>query len=1473
MRNLFTRFFLAVIFALPGMLMAQSPTGNANDTANFPYWIDMMQDQSVNFFEVQKAFNIYWEGRTIDKGAGWKPFKRWESFMETRVSATGERPAPDQAWNAWQSYTPYNDTYFLTETTTGNWSELGPTLLPANGTGQPNGLGRLNNVTFHPTDSNQIWGGAPQGGLWKTSDGGQTWSSNTDNLPTLGVSSMIIDYNTPTTMYIGTGDRDGGDAPGLGVMKSVNGGTTWTLFNSGMGTKTAGMMVMHPTNPQIILAATNDGIFKTTNGALSWVQTANNTDNYKDIEYQPGNPNIVYATAQGDFYRSNNGGDSWSLITSGLPTNSQRMVIGTSADNPNYVYLLSSVSSVYQGTYRSTDGGQTFTTRSTTPNILDYSYTGSGSSGQGWYDLCIAVDPNDAEVVYTGGVNIFKSIDGGQTWLISAHWVGNSTTPSIHADQHALEYSPLNGKLYAGNDGGMFLTGDDGQSWTDISSGLAIAQVYRLGQSRTVKDLVINGYQDNGTGIYDNGSWRTEIGGDGMECIVDYSDANYLYGALYYGNIRRSTNNGISFGTVANNGTNGITESGGWITPYILHATNPNTMFVGYKNVWRSDNIKSNNVDFIPISNSLSGSNNQNVRDLKQSPANVDRLFMSRNDNKLYRTDNANDSTVNWVDLTGSLPNNARVVDIETHAYNQNILWIIQSGNIYRSSNAGGSWTLLTGTLPNVTKNCLTFDPYSNDGVYVGTDIGVFYRDATMSDWITFYNGLPANAEITEVEIYPEPNAISTGSKLRASTYGRGLWESDVYNPSNVAPIANFLANDTLSDICTLDTVKLFDMTAYEPTSWQWIITPSTVQYVNGTDSLDQSPEVVFQGAGYYDIKLVVSNTYGSDSITKTSYFHLEGGVTLPFFENFESFATCGTLGCGSSCAMTNGWFNDLNGVNDSIDWSSDFGGTPSGGTGPSTDFNPGTSSGVYLYTEASFCFNRLALLESPCLSLDGTNSPKLKFANHMNGGSMGDLHIDVYSNGAWVNDVMPAISGTQGNQWNEDSTLLTTYANQAIKVRFRGMTGPAFTSDIAIDDIGVVSAPVAGFSVDDVTPCPGQAVLFTDASTQNPMTWNWAFTPATVTYLNGTNANSQHPEVSFNVVGVYNVSLNVVNAYGTHTIIEANYINVSLPDAGFTSSAINDEVCDGDSVTFTATNTAGASYEFQLDGSSVQLGGAGSYTTNTLVDGQSMTLTVIDSNGCVANGLTITTVVFPLPVPVLASSDADDIICAGDTVVFSEVTGGIHFDFHLNGASTQNGPSNMYETDALQSGDSVHVIMTDSNGCIGASSAIATEVNPIPVTPVISLVGTNSLQSSVTSSLYRWYLNDSLLPFSVQTIPFSGFGDYSVEVIDNGCLSERSELYTISNVGLPGFGTSLDIKVYPNPTSGNFTIQASNVTQSGVEWVLTDALGRTVQSGKLANEGQSQVQVQLENGEAGVYILEVKSGDERVMKRLVRYE
>jgi PKD repeat protein len=878
-RTIFATAILWISLTLTGFTQTSAPS--TADTMNYPYWREMMMDPGENFYHVQRAFNLYYKDKDLSKVKGWKPYKRWEyRMLEGKINPDGTRRPQDFLI---REYSNYIASHPGTRSQEGTWTNLGPFQI-TNGRGYK-GLGRLNAIAFDPVDPNVVWVGSPSGGLWKTTTNGNNWVCKTENLPSLGVSSILIDHNNPSVMYIGTGDRDAGDANGIGVYRSTDGGDSWEAWNSGISDHTVGRLLMNPTNSMIIFAATNGGLYRSANGGGTWSRIENG--DFKDVVFKPNDPNTVYAAAGGNFYRSTNGGLSFAQVTSGLPSAS-RSAIAVTPDNPSYVFVILTTGDSFLGFYRSTDSGLNFSERSTSPNIMSWGCTG-GDGGQAWYDLDVACDPTNSDIIFAGGVNCFKSQSGGTTWNISSHWWGDCGVPSVHADLHVLEYNPLNNRLYAGNDGGVYYTADQGVTWNEITNGLPISQVYKIGQSATQRNKTVNGYQDNGSSTFMGEYWQFVLGGDGMECAVDPLDADYSYATVYNGYIERFYQN-VSNGTVANNGFNGIDESGAWITPFILDEKNPNIMFVGYKNIWRTANVKSPSSQIIwqKISNSLGGINDQDMRVLEQSPVNLDILYAARYDNKLFRSDDCKATSPTWTDITNRLPGTGGINDLECDPYNADIVYLSQNNKIYKSTDRGINWENISGTLPDIAYSSIAAYKNSHDGLYVSCDIGVFYKDAFMDDWVMFSDGLPVDASVTEIEIYYDA-MDPAGDILRAGTYGRGLWESDVYHAS---PTADFTADETLvSPGCP---VNFTDLSSGIPTAWHWEFTGASPLV-----SIERNPSgIIYETAGTFPVKLLISNESGADSVVYESYITVDDTIhpIVDFVADKTSICTNGIV-------------------------------------------------------------------------------------------------------------------------------------------------------------------------------------------------------------------------------------------------------------------------------------------------------------------------------------------------------------------------------------------------------------------------------------------------------------------------------------------------------------------------------------------------------------------------------------------------
>lgn len=310
-----------------------------------------------------------------------------------------------------------------------------------------------------------------------------------------------------------------------------------------------------------------------------------------------------------------------------------------------------------------------------------------------------------------------------------------------------------------------------------------------------------------------------------------------------------------------------------------------------------------------------------------------------------------------------------------------------------------------------------------------------------------------------------------------------------------------------------------------------------------------------FSVIGVYDVKVwtdyVADGNHYND--TAQAVLEVEPGtlVTLPYSENFETFFACGTANdCElGGCGLYNGWKNLANNIADQIDWRTNAGATPSANTGPDIDHSPGTAVGKYLYLEASVCFQREAIAVSPCIDLTTATMPQMEFWYHMYGAAMGELHVDIFANDVWTNDIMPVLIGNQGNSWQQAAVDLTPFTGQIVNIRFRGMTGNDFTSDMAIDDFNVYelsAPPVTNFTASATNICAGQTITLIDLSLNSPATWDWVISPATgYTFVNGTTANSQNPEVQFTLIGNYDVALTTSNVFGSSNVTVNSYISV----------------------------------------------------------------------------------------------------------------------------------------------------------------------------------------------------------------------------------------------------------------------------------------------------------------------------------------
>jgi photosystem II stability/assembly factor-like uncharacterized protein len=506
-------------------------------------WQEMMYDTTKNFYDIQAAFYEGCGDLACDSAPMFKQFKRWESHMEPRVYPTGVFDAETVFNEFLEVYNENNNRHNPPQmmapsmaapaaaASTTDWEFVGPIDNPKvydhPSVTTRNGIGRVNAIAFHPTNTNIIYVGYPTGGIWKTTDGGSTWAVLSDFITNLGVSDIAIQNSNPNVIYWVTGDYDGGDTFFSKIMKSTNGGTTWApLAGAGLPTgnnRVISRLAIKPNNANILIAATSSGVYLSTNGGTTFSQRV--AGNFSSLEFKPGDPNSVYAGTRlnGRVYRSTNGGVSWGIAHQ---SGGYRTALAVTPNNPNVVYAsFSNSSGEYHNSAKSTNSGVSWSNMSALPNAVN------GIGPQCDYNFCIAAASDDQNFVHIGAVNLYRSTNGGSSW---SQPYGDLNT---HVDFHVLKYNPLDNKLYAEHDGGISVSDNDSYDWTYISDGLHITQFYNVGvsQSNSGLDVLFAGAQDNSLLYRNQNGWFTASFGDGVNSKIHKENENIRIGSIQFG--------------------------------------------------------------------------------------------------------------------------------------------------------------------------------------------------------------------------------------------------------------------------------------------------------------------------------------------------------------------------------------------------------------------------------------------------------------------------------------------------------------------------------------------------------------------------------------------------------------------------------------------------------------------------------------------------------------------------------------------------------------------------------------------------------------------------------------------------------------------------------------------------------------------------------------------------------------------------
>ncbi|ROL57615.1 T9SS C-terminal target domain-containing protein [Bacteroidetes/Chlorobi group bacterium ChocPot_Mid] len=636
--------------------------------------------------------------------------------------------------------------------------------------------GRVKSVAIHPTVQGTVYIGAAAGGIWKTTNGGTDWIPIFDYENGIGFGSLCIDVNNPDVIYAATGEAVLNSAAPIylsaGVYKSTDAGNSWFpigLTNAGAFSK----IYVHPKNSNKVVAGAvgyNGGFYYSTDAGNSWNKSANFDKNITDVSINPNNEDEYFVGVLGEgVYYSSNSGLSWEKRSSGLPT-ANRVSVQMAPSNPDILYTLfeEGGSGGTGSIFKSTNKGLSWTR----------SFKGGDDffNGQGWYDNYIMVHPTNPNIVFAGGIDVWRTTSGGES---TASWTNKTkgySGGSVHVDHHCGAFNPLNpNEIYLGCDGGIYKSKNLGDDFMELNNSLDITQFYSLDIDKNVENRTFGGTQDNGTlGNYSQPTyWGSIWGGDGFRTVLDYENRNQVFGEVYSSGsvypFRRDVNTGDY--RLLTDGIRSDDVSGIWDPPLEIHPSYNFALYHGRNALYFS----------------FSNGNNWEVAIPKQeykfsaigiSPLNENLIYAGDIAGRLYVTKNHFETYKN-VSPNGLVAR--AITDIECSRKNAMTAVVCVSGygtdHVFKTTNAGDSWFSISHKLPDVACNTLTIHPENEDIIFVGTDIGVFATFNGGQSWLPFGRKLPKTI-ITDMKI--QGNTFTGSYILRVATFGRSMWEIDI---------------------------------------------------------------------------------------------------------------------------------------------------------------------------------------------------------------------------------------------------------------------------------------------------------------------------------------------------------------------------------------------------------------------------------------------------------------------------------------------------------------------------------------------------------------------------------------------------------------------------------------------------------------------------------------------------------------------
>lgn len=733
---------------------------------------ELMYDNSVNFYEVVQEAEKHFAANGTGKGSGYKGFQRWVQENEFKYYPDGIRSNEDPYFAAkhFKQFTAKNP--LLKNGNSSDWNELGP-ISPGEITGHyAFGMGRVACFYIDANNTETLYLGSRTGGFWQSNDGGATWKGGaTDFLPASGVNTIAVSPTNSDSILININNSTNHYTHG--IYRSVDGGETFELSNfnpanlgwGGLGSNREIYKIKyHPTIPNLIFIGTRVGLYRSSDNLQTWSITVNN-DDFTDIDFHPTNPNIIYAYAKNQpnvLFVSVDAGLNFTQTT--IPGNANGVgTVQVSASCPNCVYFMSN-----NGLWKSTDSGFSFSLIST----------------PGQSDAGFAVSDVDDTKILAGYVDASFSNDGGLNFDQVTYWsLGNTngagnghqesyttSTDYIHADLQAAEC--YNGIFYACTDGFLVSSSDNGVTWNILSEDIAIRMNYNLGVSQSNHYRTICGSQDNGTSVQTENGWVEMYGADGMEGFIHPLNDDWMMMSTQYGGRRKTTDAGQS-----SSDAKPSDQDAYWIAPMFYDPNNHLRVYSFAEDLFMSEDFGETwtNVGTPTFTGT--------IQYATIAENNSDIIVAAKGSEIEISTD----AGASWISIQGSLPNYS-ITDVVFDPKDDNTIIVTygryqdDDSKVFITHDQGQSWINITYNLNNMPVRSVVVDHTNASTIYLGTEIGVYKKAMNETEWSLYNSALP-NMSVKEMEIMWGSNT------LKATTWGRGLWESPIASRDNYPSI------------------------------------------------------------------------------------------------------------------------------------------------------------------------------------------------------------------------------------------------------------------------------------------------------------------------------------------------------------------------------------------------------------------------------------------------------------------------------------------------------------------------------------------------------------------------------------------------------------------------------------------------------------------------------------------------------------